>query len=421
MIGPGGETPPAEEINYLAMSDEEIRNAPAPEPGVAAVAEVTPPVVDEPAAGEGQDDKDGKGEGEAGQPAGAAGDGEGGEGVDKPLPDAGNADKPAAGEATAPVLDAEGKEVPPAKDVPAGEGKPVETTVTDPAAPRDPLTYSAEEKVAAFDKMMAPFKANGRDFKVQSPDEAIRLQQQGANYTKKMQTLQPQLRIVKMLENSKLLDENKLAHLIDLSQGNPLAIQKLLADTGFDPMTVDKDKATDYKPGNHQVTDLEFQFNTALDDVLETPTGQELVNEVHGQWDKASKQVLFENPELLTSMNQQKANGLYKLITDEVERQKVLGTIGPEVPFLQAYRAMGDMLHAQGRLKPAAAPTPSVPAQQPTEIRTAVPASPVTNSDKAAAAATTKAAGTVEKPVPNFLGQSDEEFMRDLQKQRNGG
>ena len=62
---------------------------------------------------------------------------------------------------------------------------------------KDPATGSADAPDKAPDyeslykQMMAPFKANGKEFAPSSPDEVIRLAQMGANYTKKMQALKP--------------------------------------------------------------------------------------------------------------------------------------------------------------------------------------------------------------------------------------
>lgn len=409
------------EKNYLDMPDDEIMGMSAPAetaPAAAVVdhdetstqAPATPAAATdtETEAGDGADDQ--QADGEAGGAGGEGGDvpgtGEGGEAQ------AGVADD----KSTIPAgTDGEGK--------PVEEGKPADKAATsapaDGSAPKAPAKkfseYTLEEKAAAFDKMTAPFKANGKEVRLDTIEEHDRLKQMGANYTKKMQAVQPHLRVIKMLENNGLLDENKLTHLIDVSKGNTLAIQKLLNDSQFDPMAVDKDKAADYKPGNHHVSDVELQFDQALDDVVETSTGPELISEVHGKWDPESKEVLFQNPGLLRELNQQKETGLYKLITDEVDRQTVLGQIPAGTPFLQAYKAMGDMLHAQGRLVPPGAQNVDQEPAQPVETRVATPPPVVANGDKAAAAASTKASGTsTAKPTEDWLNQSDEDFIKQM-------
>ena len=274
--------------------------------------------------------------------------------------------------------------------------------------------YTAEDKAKAFDQVMAPFKANDRMIELRSPEEAVKLMQMGANYTKKLQTLQPHLRATKMLENNGLLDENKLSFLIDLSKGNPLAIQKLLADTQFDPMGVDKDKAADYTPGNHQVSDNEMAFQAALDDLEATDDGKTFIQEL-AQWDTASKQALFQHPEVLQELNQQRGLGLYEQITSEMQRLKVLGQIPQSTPFLQAYRAVGDMLHAQGTLKPKTAEAPAVVTEQPVETRTIAPPAKAANSEQAAKAALTKSNPAAEATTVNdVLNMPDDKFMAEM-------
>ena len=51
-----------------------------------------------------------------------------------------------------------------------------------------------------YKRILQPFKANGTEVQVRSVDEAIQLMQMGANYTKKMQALQPNLKVLKTLE-----------------------------------------------------------------------------------------------------------------------------------------------------------------------------------------------------------------------------
>lgn len=291
-----------------------------------------------------------------------------------------------------------------------------QNTNTDPAAktgeqPAPAKVPTAEDHKAFYDRILGqPIKANGKEIQLRSPEEAERLIQMGLNYTKKMQAWQPRQRVVTMLENNGLLDEAKLSHLIDLSKGDPLAIQKLLTDSKFDPMTIDADKAASYKPGNHQVSDTEMAFNAALDDLESTTTGVELITEVAKQWDEQSRQAVYQDPGILRVINEQKALGLYTRITTEMDRLKTLGHL-QGVPFLQAYKAVGDMLNDQGRL----APEPQKQPETPVETRAAIPAAKVTNNEKAAAASPTKATPAAVKQEQNFLDLPDDQFMQQMQ------
>lgn len=362
---------------------------------------VTPP---DPAAEDGADaagtNTDDTGADAAADPDGAAAGGDGtGAGQGDAAGDAGDVAAVAKPDAPAP-----------------SDAKPADTPVPQPGV--KPAGPSTDAEFAAVGKeLFVPFKANGKDFQVESIDEARKLMQMGCNYTKKLQELQPVKRIITMLSNNQLLDEGKLAYLIDLEQKKPEAIQKLLADSQFDPLTADKEAAARYTPGPHQVSDLELQFTEALDEVAASPTGGELISEVQGQWDPASKQALFQNPALLRTINEHKAMGLYAVIHAEVERQRTLGQIPASTPYLQAYKAMGDMLHEQGRLQPQAtqraAPAAVVPAA-PVETRVVAPPVQVAASDKAKAAASTKSSTPAAKGQVNYLDLSDDEFQKQV-------
>ena len=100
-----------------------------------------------------------------------------------------------------------------------GKQEPKDAQEQDQAETK-PVDYEA-----FFKQVMAPFKANGRTIELKSPDEAIRLMQMGAGYGRKIQDLQPHLKVLRMLEKNELLDENKLSFLIDVNAKNPEAIK----------------------------------------------------------------------------------------------------------------------------------------------------------------------------------------------------
>ena len=110
-----------------------------------------------------------------------------------------------------------------------------ETTTETPEVETTDPDYKAE-----YQRLLAPFKANGKDIQVTSVDEALTLMQMGANYNKKMAALKPNLKVLKLLDTHGLLDENELNFLIDLKEKNPKAIMKLVKDSGIDPMEMDR-------------------------------------------------------------------------------------------------------------------------------------------------------------------------------------
>lgn len=284
-----------------------------------------------------------------------------------------------------------------------------------------------------FEQITGEFKASGRKMKVKTAEEAVALMQRGADYTRKMQALKPSLRIMKMLENNGLLDEAKLSHFIDLDKKDPAAIAKFLKDKQVDPLDLDMSQETEYKPGNHAVSDEEMRFNSVLEDVQSTPFGRETIQIIDKQWDRASQGRVFKEPQILKLIDTHRETGIYDQVTSEVDRLKLLGVIPDDAIFLDAYKTVADELHKHGRLLANGVPTnqmkpavvaqpanPSVPVTPPAqttrqvlETRPAQPKPQARNSAAARAAAPTRS--TPNKPTVadfNPLSMSDEEFEK---------
>lgn len=267
---------------------------------------------------------------------------------------------------------------------------------------------------SGYEKLMAPFKANGKMITPRSPDEAISLMQMGANYTRKMQELQPYRKVMLMLQNNGLMDEDKLSYLIDLDKKNPDAIKKLLKDSGTDPLDFNPEDEVDYQSGNHRVTDTEADFATEIDDLKSTQEGQATLGVIGSTWDAASKNALYENRGLLQTIHAQRENGIYETIANEVNRLQVLGQIPTGTPFIQAYNQVGNLLAQQGafnqQVKPE--PVPEVkPVVQPV-VRVAQPKQTLANSEQASAASPSRAARSKATPIVNPLALSDEDFAK---------
>lgn len=263
---------------------------------------------------------------------------------------------------------------------------------------------------ALYKKMMAPFKANGKMIQVNTPEEAITLMQHGANYTKKMHALKPNLKMMRALENNGLLEEDKINNLIDLANKNQDAILKLVQDAKLDPMEMDTSVETTYKPQNHSVSDQEMDFHTTLEDVLSMSSGSETISMINSQWDQASKEAIYKEPQIMQVIHDQRANGIYDRIYAEIDRRRTLGTLSTTIPLIQAYKQVGDELHSSGQLV-----TQETPVNQSKpkvlETRASNPRKAVSNGDKARAASPTRAAPkSSPKPFDPF-SLTDEEIM----------
>lgn len=299
-------------------------------------------------------------------------------------------------------------------------------------AQQTPLVRSSkdmkpEELAGFYDQVMKPFKANGREIQLRTPEEAIRLMQMGAGYGRKLQDMQPHLKTLRMLEKNNLLDQNKLGFLIDLNSKNPEAIKKLIKDSGIDPLDLNMDDNANYRPTDHSVSDNEVAFAEALKDVSSQPGGRETIQHINSTWDQKSKEFLWGNPEVLAVIQDQRTNGIYDAITAEIDRKKMLGEIAPNVPFLEAYKIAGDALVASKSLtqpgsQPATQPSNSAPAQKADQqagrvlgTRTAAPKSSATNSDKAKAASSPTNSSRKAKETINPLDMADDDFLKQFE------
>ena len=279
---------------------------------------------------------------------------------------------------------------------------------------------SDEQKQAAtlkefYDQLTAPFKANGHDMQIKSADEAIRLMKMGAGFNKKMQGLKPNLKLMRMLDANKLLNEEKLSFLIDLDKKDPKAIAKLLKDSGVDPLDLNVEEETSYQPGNYALDDKQLALEEVADELKDSATYDQLLDVVVNKWDGASQEVIRDQPQLLNVINDHMANGIYDVITVEMNRQQALGQLSG-MSNIQAYRHVGDAIQERGgfdhlfQQKQSPAPNDPTPAAQKQQKASDDAGR---NSRRRAASPTRKTPAAKKLPGDfNPLAMSDEEFMK---------
>lgn len=307
------------------------------------------------------------------------------------------------------------KDAPTAKDSSeAGDGG--EATDDPPSAGEENETPDAELTAEDFRKRItAEFKANGKMMKVDNVDDVIRLMQMGANYSRKMAGLKPNLRVLRMLEKADLLDESKLSFLIDLNAKNPQAITRLLKDSELDPLDLDMDSADQYKASNHSVDEREIALGDVVEDIKDSEHYPKVIRVVTKEWDAASKQAVADEPQLLKVLEAHMASGAYDLISTEIEKERMFGRLGG-MSDLEAYSKVGDAIHArggfahlyprqgQGQQQPTANGTPAAPNKPKDDDK---------RRDKRRAASPSQRAAPASKTDEEFnpLAMSDEEFL----------
>ena len=274
------------------------------------------------------------------------------------------------------------------------------------------VNYEAE-----YNRLLAPFKANGRDIAVKSVDDAISLMQMGANYSKKMAALKPNLKLMKMLENNGFMSEDKIGYLIDLGKKNPDAINKLIQDSGIDPLDLSEERAKAYKQSSYTVDDRAFELDTVLDELQDTPTYTKTLDIVSNKWDVESKQAITESPQLLGVINDHVSSGIYDLISQEVERERVFGRL-KGLSDIQAYRQVGDEIHARGGFNHLGSSQGKPETTKPVVVSPKPKADDNKLTDKRRAASTTKPVASNSAPKEfNPLAMTDDEISKfDINK-----
>lgn len=267
---------------------------------------------------------------------------------------------------------------------------------------------------AVYDDIFSPFKANGKEIKVENVQEARQLMQMGANYSKKMAAIKPNLKTLRLLEDNNLMSDDKINYLIDLASGKEGAIKQLLRESKIDPMEIDleADGEESYRPSQREVDEQAMALDDVISDIRGTDHFEALVDDIGKTWDDKSRKALKENPQLLTLLNDHKASGIYDQVADEVNRRTLLGSLNG-MSTLEAYDQIGREMDAAGKFgttgSQSQAPAPEKKRVVPSKKKAQDAA---LKSKKRAAGATRK---TPSSGVPadfNPLSMSDEEFEK---------
>jgi hypothetical protein len=287
------------------------------------------------------------------------------------------------------------------------DGKPVEK----PAAAKTDAAPSSIGLPDGTERIFETFRANGRDMKVKSVDEAIRLMQMGANYSQKQAANKKNLGYVKVLEQNGLLDHEKLAFAVDLMAGKPEAIGKLLKDSKIDVHDIDEDKVAAYRAESRAPSEAVMDLDAVVTEIQGTEHFDRLVGEMKG-WDQKSQALIGSHPESLRQLTQQMESGVYDKVMDEVNRQQVLGSLNG-VPLMQAYNQIGQEMAQAGAFNaPAAAPKGPVTKLVTPGKKTSTATKADEERRRAAAPSKGVTTATEETKQPAFLSMSDAEFLK---------
>ncbi len=216
-----------------------------------------------------------------------------------------------------------------------------EPTEEDTTVDESDINYQEE-----YNKIIgSKIKASGKEIVVNNAEEAIKLIQMGANYYKQVSDLKPARKVINLLEENNLMDEDKLSFAIDLLNKNPDAINELVKDVDLSNILTDEESK--YTPPKRTVSDAQLAIDDALKAIQHTDTFDRTINTITNDWDTKSRELIQKYPNVIQEINKHMGNGIFETVSTEVERQRMLGMIPESTPDVVAYQQVGDQLYAQ--------------------------------------------------------------------------
>lgn len=215
------------------------------------------------------------------------------------------------------------------------------------ASKKNTQTQTDDVDVDAFyQEITSGFKAAGQEYSFKDPKEIRALLQKGVDYTRKSQALSHMRGLNDILTQNGLNDPTELGFLIDVKNGKPEAIAKLIQQHKLEGYELDEDKASTYTA---PTVDIDSRAKAvALGDVVENYKDDANFNEVIQSartWDEASQEYLIGNPTVFVELAKQKADGQYDQIIHELNRRNVVNP--SKLPIMQQYIQIGSELFGQ--------------------------------------------------------------------------
>lgn len=268
-------------------------------------------------------------------------------------------------------------------------------------------------------QVTAEFTANGRQIRVEKPEDIVRLMQMGMNYNKKMEAIKPNMGLIKTLKENGLDNPETLQFLIDLKKHDKAAIAKLLKDAEVDTYDLPDLEETPYTSQTAIISNQQAEFENVLTDLNQLPKGTELIQSLgkSDTWDDDSLEFFRTQPEALYHLYSDKNNGLYDEVLRVIDLDKSMGRIPNEwlqKPFVELYEFVATSLSQQQQQQQVTVSQAQPVVQQPKIVgHNLQPQTQVRNqptAPKTAGVTHTGSNHNILTDVPDFLSMTDEQF-----------
>ena len=314
-------------------------------------------------------------------------------------------------------------EAPTAYQEPTSQPEPNKQIPTDTQTPEDINSLGSEvvQPLNAEDfvkQITSEFTANGRQVRVEKPEDIVRLMQMGMNYNKKMEAIKPNMGLIKTLKEHGLDNPETLQFLIDLKKHDKTAIAKLLKDAEVDTYDLPDLEETPYTSQTAIISNQQAEFENVLADLTQLPKGTDLIQSLgrNETWDDNSLEFFRTQPEALYHLYNDKNSGLYDEVLRVIDVDKSLGRIPQtwlEKPFVELYEFVASSLSQQQQQVPTSQ-SPNPLNQQPKivghNLQTQTQVRNQPTAPKTAGVTHTGSTQNILADVPDFLSMTDEQF-----------
>ena len=180
------------------------------------------------------------------------------------------------------------------------------------------------EKVA-----LAKFTANGKEVEgFKDPADLIRAQQMLHGYSDKMKVFKEYRPFIKALEERKLTtDAEKFNLAMNLLDGDPEAIKKVLKEKGIDPLELDLEDIK-YTAKNVLPSKAQMLIEETYEQAENLGIGDKFSRVVNKDWDVNSLQELVNNGAVRNDLLQHLNDGTYEIVNNEIKRMELLDSNG---------------------------------------------------------------------------------------------
>ena len=166
-------------------------------------------------------------------------------------------------------------------------------------------------------------RADGIDFEF-TEEERDALAQKGINYTSKMKTIAPWRKSISALEEENMTHDD-LNLMIDAFKGDKDAIASVLKRAGVDALDLDTEENNKFEPKDYGKSNSELAIEDITSSISRDPEYPITKNVVSSQWDEASRDAMYKNPDLISRLHVDVKSGMYDKVAPIAMKMKIFG------------------------------------------------------------------------------------------------